>query len=277
MILKKNNPEDFEICNDFIFRELYLTYFHNNLSGTFFKARAGKIVEVSEREKIRDFRLLQKIADKWLKEIEFEKHPDQILLELAAETRKDLKELDKKYPKLIRNFRKKQNDYKLQKDKIILQSKFIYLLTKGVKEDYNQTDFEIPFNGQIIEFTSYSLIHITSRHYSEAIKDKKDKSFHYKNFHPKELHLDLKLILTEIDKLNIIDLSKVNNILFIYDNIVYHLWVEKKFKQIKGQGNVKFNQIQSFYPIYDKSKLIELNKNYNLHEINSILSVYEQK
>lgn len=270
-------PEDFTICNDFIFRELYLTYFHNNLAGPFFKAKKAKIVEVEEKEKHRDFKTLQNIIDKWQKELEIENHKDQVLQELAAETRKDLKDLDKKYPKLLRKFKKKQEEYRLKKDKIILQSKFIYLLTKTVIEDYNQTDFEIPFSGQIIEFTSYSLIHITNRHYAEPIKDNAAKTYHYKNFLPKELHLDLKSLLTEIDKVNVIDITKTNTIIFLYEGVVYNLWIEKKIKQVKGKGNIVFNRIQSFYPIYDRKKLNEIENEYILLTISPKLAVYQKK
>ena len=268
-------PEDFSFCDDFIFKELYLTYFHNNLSGPFYKAKAGQVFEVSEKEKVKDLKTLQRISDNWLKEIEFEKHKNQILQELATETRKDLKELDKKIPRLSRKFRKKQDEYRLQKDKIILQSKFIFLLTENVIEDYETEDFKIPFSGQEIEFTSYSLIHITSRHYSEAIKNREKKTYHYKNFYPKELHIELKNILIEIDKLNIIDLNKTNNIIFTYEDVTYHLWIEKKTKQIKGQGNVVFNRIQTFYPIYDQTKLNELKRNRTLHTVNEKISVYD--
>ncbi|WP_318343544.1 hypothetical protein [Flagellimonas baculiformis] len=153
-------PEDYGFCDDFIFRELYLTYFHNNLSGPFYKAKKGKIVQVSQKEQIKDFKTLQSFSNRWQKEIEFTKHKDQVLQELASETRKDLKELDKKYPKLVRRFRKQQDKYRLQKDKIIMQSKFIYHLTKSVIEDYEKKEFEIPFSGQIVELTIYSFIYL---------------------------------------------------------------------------------------------------------------------
>ena len=156
-----------------------------------------------------------------------------------------------------------------------MQSKFIFLLTENVIEDYETEDFKIPFSGQEIEFTSYSLIHITSRHYSEAIKNREKKTYHYKNFYPKELHIELKNILIEIDKLNIIDLNKTNNIIFTYEDVTYHLWIEKKTKQIKGQGNVVFNRIQTFYPIYDQTKLNELKRNRTLHTVNEKISVYD--
>ena len=72
-------PEDFSFCDDFVFKELYLTYFHNNLAGPFYKAKAGKIIEVTEKEKLKDFKKLQKISCNWLKEIEFEKHKNQLV------------------------------------------------------------------------------------------------------------------------------------------------------------------------------------------------------
>lgn len=270
-------PENFDFCNDYIFKELYLTYFHNNLAGLFHKAKKGKIVEVSQREQIKDFKTLQSISNRWLKQIEITNHKDQVLQELATETRKDLKELDKKYPRITRYFKAKQDKYRLQKDKIILQSKFLYHMIKSVKQDYEQSEFEIPFSDQIVELTDYSLVHITSRHYAEPIKDKPEKSFHYKNFYPRELHIDLRNILTEIDKLGVIDLNQTDNIIFEFDEVVYQLWIQKRIKQIKGKGNVEFNRIQSFYPIYEQGKLSEINTNYDKTKINDKLELYVKK
>lgn len=270
-------PEDFDFCKDFIFHELYLTYFHNNLAGPFFKAKKGKIVEVDLEEQGRDFKTLQNISDKWIKEIEKTNHKDQILQELSSETRIDLKALDKKYPNWFRKIKKNQNDYKLQRDKIILQSKFIYHLTKSVIENYNTEDFEIPFSSEIIEFTSYSLIHITSRHYSEPIKNNKEKTYHYKNFLPKELHINLKNILLKIDTLKVINIKNTDNIIFEYDGVVYQIWIQKKIKQIKGKGNVTFNRIQSFYPIYDKTQLKNIENDYEKLIIDNKLSLFKKK
>ncbi len=267
-------PEDFDFCKDFIFHELYLTYFHNNLAGPFYKAKKGEIVLVNFDEQIKDLKTLQKISDDWMKEIVKKNHTDQVLQDLATETRLDLKALEKKYPNWIRKIKRHQDDYKLKKDKIILQSKFIYHLTKSVIENYKAEDFEISFSGEIIEFTSYSLIHITSRHYAEPIKDNKDKTYHYKNFLPKELHLNLKEILTKVDNKNVIDINKTDNIIFEYDNVTYQLWVQKRFKQVKGKGNVEINRIQSFYPIYDPIKIKTINDNYQKMEIENNLYIY---
>ncbi len=277
LIENDGKPENFDFCDDFIFRELYLTYFHNNLSGPFHKAKKGKIIEVPQNEQMKDFKRLQVFSNKWQTEIEITNHKDQILQELAIETRKDLKELDRKYPKLVRKFKKQQDKYRLQKDKIILQSKFIYHLTKSVIQDYDKTEFEIPFSGKIIELTIYSFIHIINRHYSEHIKDKQDKTFHYDYFHPKELHLDLRIILTQIDKLNLIDINETDNIIFEYGKVVFHLWIQKRNKQVKGKGNVSFNRIQSFYPIYEEKKIKQIQSEFVKIELNEKLKVFVKK
>lgn len=271
-------PENFEVCKNPIFRELYLTYFHNNLSEPFFKHKKGKgIVEVGYQEKIKDFKVLMNISDTWGKEIKIENHKDKILQELSIETRRDLKELDNKYPSLLRRFKKSQDEYRLKKDKIILHSKFIYLLVKSVIENNDAKDFEIPFSGEIVEFTVFSLIHIVSRHYAEPIKDNLDKTYHYENFYPTELHIDLNNILLEIDKANLININQTDNIIFKFRKIVYQLYIQKKWESRKGKGNVQIFRIQTFYPIYSEPKLNSIVENFNEIELNQDLSVYIPK
>jgi len=271
-------PEDFEVCENPIFRELYLTYFHNNLSEPFFKHKKGRgIVQVGYQEKIKDFKILMKISDSWWKEMKIENHTDKILQELSIETRRDLKQLDAKYPPLSRRFKKNQNDYRLKKDKIILHSKFIYLLVKSVIENNDAKNFEIPFSGEMVEFTVFSLIHIVSRHYAEPIKDNSDKTYHYENFYPTELHIDLNNILLEIDKANLIDINKTDNIIFKFRKVVYQLYIQKKWESRKGKGNVQIFRIQTFYPIYSEIKLNNLAENFNETALNQDLSVYTLK
>lgn len=271
------NPQDFITCNDFIFKELYLTYFHSNLSGPFYKAKKGRLIEVTEHEKVKDFRTLMIISDQWYKQIEIENHKELVLQELSIETRRDLKNLDLRYSGLNKIFKKQKDDYRLKKDKIILQSKFIYLLVKSVIENNDSEDFEIPFSNKIIEFNIYSLIHIVSRHYAEPIKDNPEKTYHYNHFYPTELHVDLKNILIKIDNLNLIDINNVDNICFEFKDIIYKLWIQKRFKQVKGMGNVQIYRIQTFYPIYSEGEINNLKENYNEIAINEDLNVFINK
>jgi hypothetical protein len=276
--LDDGNPQDFSVCNDFIFKELYLTYFHNNLEGPFYKPQKGRLVEVTIQEQQKDYRALMKISDNWYEEIKNERHGDPILQELAIETRRDLRTLDSKYPRFKRYFKKHQDDYRLKKDKIILQSKFIHELVKSVNENNESQDFEIPFSNEIIEFTIYSLIHIVSRHYAEPIKDNPDKTYHYGHFYPTELHIDLKNILLEIDTLKLIDINQTDSITFKYKNVTYKLYVQKRFKQKKGiKGNIQIFRVQTFYPIYSDADLRTISDNNNEIVLNPELSVFIKK
>ena len=269
-------PSDFKICDDFVFRELYLTYFHNNLSGPFYKAVKGRIVEVSFTEQAKDFKKLIQISREWEKVITVSNHTDQILNQISIETLRDLKSLKKKYSGLNKIFKKQIDDFNLKKDKLILQSKFIYMLILEVIQNNPPENFEIPFCDEIIEFNLYSLVHIINRHYAEPIKDNSQKTYHYDNFYPSELHIDLKNILTEIDSLKVIDIKKTDNIIFRYNNVLYQLYIQKRFKQIKGQGNVEILRIQTFYPIYEKNRIQEINDKFTLTKINDMLQVYHK-
>ncbi|EKT4509821.1 hypothetical protein [Flavobacterium psychrophilum] len=269
--------EEFSACENSLFKELYLTYFHNNLEGPFLKVSKGKTIEVSETEKIKDFKTLINISDNWLKQIEIENHKEPIIQELAIETRRDLKKLNQKYSGLNRIFRRQKDDFRLKRDKIILQSKFIYLLIKSVIQNTNNKDFEIPFSNEIIEFGIYSLVHIISRHYAERIKGDEEKTYHYDHFFPTELHLDLKDILLEIDKLNQIDINKTDKIIFKFKNVVYKLWIQERFKQVKGKGNVKIFRIQTFYPIYSETDLKEISEMYTEIDLKENMTVFVKK
>lgn len=267
--------KDFETCKDYEFKDLYLTYFHNNLEGPFVKVHKTEVVEVSKQEKIKDFTYLMKVADEWIKQIEIDNHTDPVLQELGIETRRDLKILNQKFSGLNKIFRRQKDDYKLRKDKLILQSKFIYLLVKSVIENNESQDFEIPFSNETIEFTIYSLVHIVSRHYAQQIKQNDDKTYHYDHFFPTELHIDLRNILLEIDKLNLININQTDNIIFNFKGVIYKLYIQKRFKQVKGvKGNIPIFRVQTFYPLYSPENLEMLNKEYTKIKINDDLSLY---
>jgi len=272
------NIKDYKVCKDYEFKDLYLTYFHNNLEGPFIKVHKTEVFEVSEEEKIKDFAYLMKVADGWIKQIEIGNHTDPVLQELGIETRRDLKELNQKFSGLNRIFRRQKDEYKLRKDKLILQSKFIYLLVKSVIENNESQDFEIPFSNEIIEFTIYSLVHIISRHYAQPIKQNDDKTYHYDHFFPTELHIDLRNILLEIDKLNLININQKDNIIFKFKGVNYRLYIQKRYKQIKGvKGNIQIFRVQTFYPLYSEENLEMLKNHYTENKINDDLTLYTQK
>ncbi|WP_294733874.1 hypothetical protein [uncultured Flavobacterium sp.] len=274
-LLDDGKTEHFDACVDPIFKELYLTYFHNNLSEPFYKHKKGKgIVEVSEFEKLKDFKTLISISGEWYEAIKKENHKDLILQELSIEARSNLKDFETRYSPLLKKFKKGQDDYRLQKCKIILHSKFVYLLVKSIIENNNNEDFKIPFSNEVVEFTLYSLVHIVNRHYAEQIKNNPNKTYHYENFYPKELHVDLKNILIKIDEFELINLDKTDNVIFKSNNVVYKLYIHKRYKQVKGQGNVKIYRIQTFYPIYSNIEKQKISEHYREVSVDGDLSFF---
>jgi len=270
------NPQDFDACANFIFKQLYLTYFSSALGASeFYKAKKGEIYIVPENEKTRDFKHLQRECDKWLREIEKTNHSDQVLQQLASETRTELKNHKKNSGKLF--FRRQKEKYAMEKDKHILHSRFIYLLVKQVFENHENADFEFEFLGQNIEIDSYSLIHIINRHYAEIIKNNPQKTYHVEDFEPDKIHLRLKDILKRIENSGFIQPTEIEKIGFEYKNKVYRTWIKKRKKHIKRQGEIEFYRIETFYSIEDESELKDLVDNYELKAIDSELKVYKKK
>lgn len=270
------NLEDFDACYDFIFKELYLTYFSSALrAGAFYKAHKGKIHIVTEKEKVKDFKYLQTVSDKWLKEIEKTNHTDQILQTLASETRTELKNHKKSAGKLF--FRKQKENYSLQREKLILHSKFIYLLVKQVIENNDPDDFVFDFIDQRVEIDSFSLIHIINRHYAEIIKNNPQKTYHIEDFEPDSLHTRLKDILSRINSKDFLQSSEIEKIAFVFKNITYRVWIKKRVKHLKREGAVDFLRVETFYPIEDDSELKDLSENYEPKEVDNELNVFVKK
>ena len=270
------NPEDFDACSSFVFKQLYLTYFSSALgSAEFYKAHKGTIYIVPEKEKIKDFKYLQRECDRWIKEIEKTNHSDQILQQLASETRTELKNHKKNSGKLF--FRRQKERYAMQKDKYILHSKFIYLLVKQVFENHESEDFEFEFLGHNIEIDSYSMIHIINRHYAEIIKENPQKTYHIEDFEPDKIHIRLKDILKRIEHSGIIQPNEIEKLAFEYKNKIYRIWIKKRQKHVKGKSEVEFHRLETFYPIEDDGELTDLSDNYKLMPIDGELNVYKKK
>lgn len=62
-----------------------------------------------------------------------------------------------------------------------------------------------------------------------------------------------------------------------YQTISYFMWVNKRFKSIKGKGNVEYNRVETFYPIIEKTEKAQLNLEYDCRKINNELIVYLKK
>lgn len=268
--------EDYSCCDNYKFGHLYLSYFHDlSGNGNYEKIRGVEIYKVGVLEKRRDIEYLSKIASRWEAVIKETNHNEEVLKQISKETRSELRELDKNKGSLIH--RKAKERHALNKKRILLQSKYIYIKSLLFFERFQDDDLILELNSQIIEINEYSIIHILSRHFSEITKQNPNKSYHKEDIDPSFLNIQLKEIIEKIDETKFLDGKEINSVYFKYKGTIYVIWINKRIKQIAGQGNVSYNRLETFYPVGNQVDIESLRIEYTYHQINDDIGVYVKK
>jgi len=273
--LNDGSLEDFKCCENYKFKIAYLAYFHD-LSGfgNYEKVKGHQYYTPNRREIDRDIEYLSSVADEWLNTINIANHKEELLQQISAETREDIKEFSKSKGFLL--FRKDKLNYKINFRKTLLQSKFIYCLALKIFEMFDKKEFILTLNGQEIEMNEYSIIHILNRHYAQITKPNSRKSFHNEDFIPQYLNKQLGEIFSLIDSSGLYK-DPIHKISFKYKNVNYLIYVQKRFKQVKGnKGNIEYNRLETFYPIIESKENSDLITNFECHKINDDLSIYSK-
>lgn len=275
-LLNDGKWEDYQCCDNFKFKSLYLVYF-TDLSGggIYYKPVKGKYERVEIEEAQADLSFLKGISREWEQIINKENHSEELLKQSAKEARLDIKKLENEPEYKTDLFARGSNRFKGKKRNILLQSKYVYCIALEIFETLEKEDLIFSLNDIEIEFNEYSLIHILNRHYSAITKQyDTGKSFHKEDFIPRILNKQLKNIITAIDASKALQGKSLQKIPFRYKGVDYLVWVEEKVKQVKGQGNVNYRRLETFYPVIDHSELEKIHLNYNLVMIDGELSVY---
>jgi hypothetical protein len=274
--LNDGKIEDYSCCNNYKFKMTYLSYFQDLTGfGQYEKVKGTSIYNPDRKEIDRDIEYLKKESNHWNSIISKTNHDNELLQQISKETRNDLKIIEKSKGRLL--FRRDKEKYELNKRTTLLHSKYIYCMAQQIFEMFNRKEFVIKLNGFDIEINEYSIIHILNRHYSEITKPNSSKSFHIEDFKPKYLNKQIGAIFQEIENSGLYKDSSINKISFWYNNIDYSIWVNKRTKQVKGQGNVSFLRLETFYPVDDQKELSDLIEKFYLKKINNDLSVYIMK
>lgn len=279
IIIAKNKDgklDDYSCCSNFKFEMLYLTY-HFDLSGrgSYNKLKDVDLYQPNQTEIKNDIDYLSKVSGEWIQVVNKTNHSEKLLQEVAAETRKELSELEKNKGKLI--FSRDRQKYIVDKRKILLHSKYLYNRCLRIFEKFDKSEFVLKLNGKEIEIEEYGIVHIFNRHFSRIMKVHTDKSFHNENFDPSLLNKQLGKIFSDIDNSGEFKEQSIDQIAFKYNGTIYQAWIYPRTKQIKGKGNVSFNRLETFYPVENQTELKNLSDNFELKEINETLSVYVKK
>lgn len=273
---EEGKPTDFELCEDYIFRDLYLRYvFDLNGVTPIFKTKTT-LTPIDEKRA--EVERLDQISQVWEKIIQRSNHPTQSLNYLAKETRADIKELEKQPEFNEYGFLRRCNHFDFRKKRILLHSKFIYTKNLQIMSELTEEEPIYELNGELIEFTEYSYIHILSRHYAEIIKQTpNNKSYHIENFHPDEIVLRLKHIFKEIDDSGKYVDDEIHEVNFRFKGDLYRIWVNERIKSIKGHGNVKYYRLETFFPLKEKGMLGDLAETFEEKKLSEELSVFVKK
>jgi len=268
--------EDYDCCSNYKFKITYLAYVHDLLGfSSYQKVKDTSLYHPDRKEIDKDINYLQKVASDWQKVINTSNHNDELLQQVSKETRVDLEAIEKSKGRLL--FSRDKLKYILDKRATLLQSKYIYCMALQIFEMFDKKEFILNLNGEEIEITEFSIIHILNRHFAKITKPNSAKSFHIEDFDPKYLNKQLKFIFDEIDNSGFLQGKMINKIAFRYEGVDYLIWVNKRKKQVKGKGNIEFNRLETFYPVVELKDINDLNSNYELKGIKENLSIYVKK
>jgi len=122
------------------------------------------------------------------------------------------------------------------------------------------------------------LFHILNRHYAQITKQyDTGKTFHNEDFKPRILSVQLKEILHDIDSSKVLQGQAIDKIGFQKNGIHYLIWTSEKIKSVKGQGNVSFRRLDTFYHVSDEAEKNKIIATCDLKKITDTLSVYLPK
>ncbi|WP_413514119.1 hypothetical protein [Myroides odoratus] len=212
-LLNDGNITDCPCCHNYKFKMIYHSYFHDlSGNGRYEKVRNGKIYPPSQYEIKKDLLFLEKTANQWQKTIEVTNHPNELLQEVSKEIRSELKQIEKN--KGFMFFKREKDNYTFHKRNLLLQSKYIYTTILLMLEKLSPQDLQFTFNGETIESTNYSLVHILNRHFSQIIKQNKNKTYHSEDidfmFFPKQV----KEIFKTIEDSKLLETESIESVFY---------------------------------------------------------------
>lgn len=245
--------------------DLHGIYAHKDLLAT---------QQYSKTEIQSDLDKLSSLAADWQETIDKTNHREKVLNEVAAETRNEIKSYDRDPIFHEYGFFRRCNNYKFGLKRLQLRSKYIYLFTREFFDRLGSESVELRLGSKILEFTTYSMIHILNRHYHFSQKQaEKDKSLHSEIVQPRDIHVVLGHVFSLLsdEDLKRLDDDRIH---FDYKGELFTVWINSATKQVKGKGNVSYERVASFYPVKNISEKQNIHTNYNKEKRDADVQVY---
>ena len=258
----------FEVCNDYHFKSLYLTY-HNNLNGS--KPARNFLGSISISQKQIDIQKLEDFHNEWYPRVRKFNNKDSLLNTIASEFKDEFKHLD--------NLHSSQgwgnNLYKAKIKSVSLHSKYVYLTVKAIFEE-NDNPIILNLNNYEVHIDQSSLVHILRGHYAGVVKQfDTGKSFHLdKSIKHLELPNHLKEILDLIGVSGKLPNHQIEHIPIRYNGEIYSIWTKKVKAHKKGVGQTEFMRLQTFYPVTEQQDLNKISAEFSEQPIADKISLF---
>ncbi|MCB2196460.1 MAG: hypothetical protein KQH79_11420 [Bacteroidetes bacterium] len=246
-------PESFLVCKEPIFADLYRTYY-KDLHGTTIKNdKRGN--PISDAQKTKDLTSLENYYTEWEHEISnTDSSSERLMIEIARETRTEIRLLKKDPLFNTLGFLNKSNLYKFKLKCIVLRSRYIRtIILKHI--DKFGAKIPIHFDSNVVEFDEFSVTHIFFRHYAQIMKQTElDKSFHTNDIDYTKIGIELKDILEQIDKSGLFKNGE-RKVVFEYKGKPFIVYITEKQRSVPGLGQQTYFRIDTFYPVEDTKEL----------------------
>lgn len=246
-------PEDFDVCQEHIFNDLYRIFYKDLHGITELKDKWGRMLN-AEQKRV-GLRQLEAFYEEW-KKILKSKETGNLTKQVAKETRHEIKSLSKSPEFYFSGVFYESNLFKFKYKSTFLRSRYLRnMMFEYI--DKHREEITIHFDNKSIEFNLYTLVHIYFRHYARIIKQTElEKSFHNDEIDYSYIGIQLKEILEKIDGFKI-KLDNDRNVIFKYRQRLYSVWISpRKLKSVRGVSGMKtYFRIDTFYPIENQQEL----------------------
>jgi hypothetical protein len=254
---KYGNVEDYTVCHEHIFTDLYRIYAPNNLN-----CQLNAVNFKKEQIPLSQRRIHEQSLTEYL--IEWENIlagniTDEKIQCIKKETLKDIEKLEKKVTGYGSNW------IKAEKRKIYLRSRFIFNVLMEILE-WNGVTINVNTSSLTILFKTKTLVHILFRHYGQIAKPSLivNEDYFTEPVHYSRLDEILKTVLGDIYECGLIKPSANDNINIEYKGTIYLILIRKSI-------------IITFYPVSKKDKLKKLKTDFNLCTITDDLKIFMEK
>ena len=274
-IIDTESIDDFPVLDNYKFKNLYLVYFRDISGGSvYFKPNGQIIYQLGPEELKKDLKYLYEKAQEWDIMVNGKSQTNELMNVAALEVRNELDILDNLPEHTNDPYAKGRFRYRYRRWAVLLQNKYIYCKSLELFEQFDKSDFVLRLNGNDIEITAYTLIHVMTRHFSQITKQyPTSKSFHNEDFKPQYLTMNLQAIFNLIDEAKI-RILPASCIYFVYRKRNYALWISEKTRAVKGMGSIKYLRIDTFYPLEDQGVLDKISAEGKFHMLNPEVSIY---